>query len=574
VIGRFLDWLGERYRHYARIAALGEGLVPDVEPARGFVQRLRDRSIERRALHAMIAANGEGIAPRLVRVAAAPAIDDDTMIEERPTPHTPSPRVFDPPLVAMGYEIAQRMASVMSNTRLLSQLQLIDQYTVLEIHGVIVDIEGQTPGNAVVLDDLQRIAVVLSTALRASGNLHRLQLIAEEAPAMRTAVDYLGTVKPDDPQPGEGYLPLSGGDIVGELTIVPSPPDDEDSSRVPDTAWVRRNAVGTVQDVQVGRGLGGGGNSPIITLELLQNVPGAQIFNDGVSSPIPLPPGENSARVPNTAWVQARLAGILTGLHYFGTWNASTGFPALPDPPTGVANGTFFVVDVAGNFSLSGISDWAVGDLVVKSAADRWEKIPAHLTREQVVAALGGEPLMLTGGTMTGALRSMAHFETIQDGLGLLMNSGAIVYKRTGGGLALRQAAGNLQPQIENNDGSNRRDIIDRINGDALYGVGPWQNCPLQPGVSGRCQVRKEQNGTVARVYYWFSRGGANVGTGAMATMPGGGFGPSNGVVVFVGANKSGQGDFHVTRLNSASIDILSGGATQDANGEFTYRCA
>jgi hypothetical protein len=563
MIGRFLDWLGERYRHYARVAALGEGLVPDVEPARG-----PDR-------YAMIAANREGIAPRLVRVAAAPAIDDDTMVEERPTPQ-PSRAIGDPPLVAMGREIAERMAAVMSNTRLLSQLQLIDQYTVIDIHDAIVDVEGSTPGNATVLDDLQRIAGVLSTALRASGNHHRLQLIADEAPAMRAAADYLGTIKPDEQQPGAGYLPLSGGDVVGTLTVFPSPPDDEDSSRVPDTAWVRRNAVGTVQDVQVGRGLGGGGNSPIITLELLQNVPGAQIFNDGVSSPIPLPPDENSARVPNTAWVQARLAGILTGLHYFGTWNASTGFPALPDPPTGVANGTFFVVDVAGNFSLGGISDWAVGDLVVKSAADRWEKIPAHLTRSQVVAALGGEPLMLTGGTMTGQLRvdAGAHVEMMRDGYGLLLNSGAMFYKRVGGGVGIRQSSGNQQLTVENNDGSNRRDIVDRINGDALYGVGAWQNCPLQPGVSGRCQVRKEHNGTVARVYYAFNRGGGNIGDGAMATMPGGGFGPSNGVVVFVGANKGGQGDFHVIRMDGASINIVSGGATQDANGEFTYRCA
>ena len=215
MIGRFLDWLGARYRHYERVAALGEGLVPDVEPARGFVQRLRDRSIERRALHAMIAASGEGIAPRLVRVAAAPAIDDDTMVEERPTPSAP-----DPPLVAMGHAIAERMAAVMSNTRLLSQLQLVDQFTVIEIHDTILDVEGSTPGNATVLANLVRIADLLSQALRASGNLHRLKAIADENADMHGAAIYLDVIKPDPPQPLEGYLPLTGGEIVGDLHVV------------------------------------------------------------------------------------------------------------------------------------------------------------------------------------------------------------------------------------------------------------------------------------------------------------------------------------------------------------------
>jgi hypothetical protein len=64
------------------------------------------------------------------------------------------------------------------------------------------------------------------------------------------------------------------------------------------------------------------------------------------------------------------------------------------------------------------------------------------------------------------------------DGAGLWMWGGAGFYKRTGAGVALRQSSGNQQPTIENNDGSNRRDIIDTVNGDVRYvrnTVGAWQ---------------------------------------------------------------------------------------------------
>ena len=55
------------------------------------------------------------------------------------------------------------------------------------------------------------------------------------------------------------------------------------------------------------------------------------------------------------------------------------------------------------------------------------------------------------------------------DDLGVDLFGGARVYKKTGSGLTLRTHSSNTQPVIENNDGSNRRDIIDRVNGDARY---------------------------------------------------------------------------------------------------------
>ena len=55
------------------------------------------------------------------------------------------------------------------------------------------------------------------------------------------------------------------------------------------------------------------------------------------------------------------------------------------------------------------------------------------------------------------------------DNMGVLFNDGAQIYKRSGGGLTLKQNTTNRQPIIENWDQSNRRDIVDTINGATLY---------------------------------------------------------------------------------------------------------
>jgi hypothetical protein len=62
-----------------------------------------------------------------------------------------------------------------------------------------------------------------------------------------------------------------------------------------------------------------------------------------------------------------------------------------------------------------------------------------------------------------------SHLNTLTDGYGLMMMGGCAIYKRYGGGVTIREHTGGTQPQIEDNNGSNRRDIIDTINGDARY---------------------------------------------------------------------------------------------------------
>jgi hypothetical protein len=56
-------------------------------------------------------------------------------------------------------------------------------------------------------------------------------------------------------------------------------------------------------------------------------------------------------------------------------------------------------------------------------------------------------------------------FVTDFDGQGLVTFAGGRFYKASGTGVVIRQPTGNQQPQIENNDGTNRRFILDTING-------------------------------------------------------------------------------------------------------------
>jgi hypothetical protein len=63
-------------------------------------------------------------------------------------------------------------------------------------------------------------------------------------------------------------------------------------------------------------------------------------------------------------------------------------------------------------------------------------------------------------------------FVAAGDGYGLTTNSGGRFYKAFGTGMMIRCHTANTQPQIEDNNGTNRRAIIDTINGDARYGRG------------------------------------------------------------------------------------------------------
>jgi hypothetical protein len=55
------------------------------------------------------------------------------------------------------------------------------------------------------------------------------------------------------------------------------------------------------------------------------------------------------------------------------------------------------------------------------------------------------------------------------DGTGVGTWGGGRFYKKLSGAMTIRSGPANLQPQIENNNGTGGRDIIDTINGDVRY---------------------------------------------------------------------------------------------------------
>ena len=70
--------------------------------------------------------------------------------------------------------------------------------------------------------------------------------------------------------------------------------------------------------------------------------------------------------------VQNQINGLTGGVEYQGTWNAATNTPFLQSS-VGV-KGHYYVVNVAGNTDLNGITDWKVGDWAIYNGT-AWDKV-------------------------------------------------------------------------------------------------------------------------------------------------------------------------------------------------------
>jgi len=85
----------------------------------------------------------------------------------------------------------------------------------------------------------------------------------------------------------------------------------------------------------------------------------------------------NSTLVATTAYVDTAIGTIPSGLAFEGNWNANTDTPDLSTATP--SNGQFYIVSVAGNTNLDGITDWKVGDWAVYvdngAGTDAWQKI-------------------------------------------------------------------------------------------------------------------------------------------------------------------------------------------------------
>jgi hypothetical protein len=70
--------------------------------------------------------------------------------------------------------------------------------------------------------------------------------------------------------------------------------------------------------------------------------------------------------------VQNQINGLVGGVEYQGTWNAATNTPFLQSS-VGV-QGYYYVVSVAGNTNLNGITDWQLGDWAIYDGTT-WHKV-------------------------------------------------------------------------------------------------------------------------------------------------------------------------------------------------------
>ena len=81
--------------------------------------------------------------------------------------------------------------------------------------------------------------------------------------------------------------------------------------------------------------------------------------------------------------LQGQVNDLIGGLKYEGTWNASTNTPTIT---SGVGtDGEFYIVSVAGNTTIDGISGWEVGDWIVFHGT-AWQKVD---NTESVVSVNG-----------------------------------------------------------------------------------------------------------------------------------------------------------------------------------------
>jgi hypothetical protein len=79
-------------------------------------------------------------------------------------------------------------------------------------------------------------------------------------------------------------------------------------------------------------------------------------------------------------------AAVLGALSYQGTWNASTNTPTLTSSVG--TKGYYYVVSVAGNTNLNGITDWLVGDWAVYNGSV-WQKVDNTETVTSVNGQIG-----------------------------------------------------------------------------------------------------------------------------------------------------------------------------------------
>jgi hypothetical protein len=158
---------------------------------------------------------------------------------------------------------------------------------------------------------------------------------------------------------------------------------------------------------------------------------------------------------------QSQINALVGGVQYQGVWNASTNTPTLTSS-VGV-QGHYYVVNVAGNTNLNGITDWQVGDWAIFSESV-WQKVDNTESVSSVNGFTGAVSLTTDnipeGSTNLYFLNSRARLA--------LSATSPLGYNNTTGVFSIQQASGSQNGYLSSTDWTTFNSKQDYLNGTGL----------------------------------------------------------------------------------------------------------
>jgi hypothetical protein len=233
-------------------------------------------------------------------------------------------------------------------------------------------------------------------------------------------------------------------------------------------------------------------------------------------------------------------ASIQGGVSYQGTWNASTNTPTLTN---GVGTkGYYYVVSVAGNTNLDGITSWNVGDWAIFNGTV-WQKVDntdavtsvngytgtVVLTNTDIsgfgtMSTQNANAVAITGGTINGTTigattASTGAFTTVTASTSLTTPT---VQASNSGGLSLKNSAGTTQISIGAGGGDNASiNVSTNINGaNAQIDISPTGtgHVHMKPTGTGAVEIAPTNVGTMDNMTIGATTARAITGTTITAT--------------------------------------------------------
>jgi hypothetical protein len=289
-------------------------------------------------------------------------------------------------------------------------------------------------------------------------------------------------------------------------------------------------------------------------------------------------------------------ASIQGGVSYQGTWNASTNTPTLSN---GVGTkGYYYVVSVAGNTNLDGITAWNVGDWAIFNGTV-WQKVDntdavtsvngytgtVVLTNTDIsgfgsMSTQNANAVAITGGTINGTTigattATTGSFTTVTASTSVTT---PIVQATNSAGLALRNSAGTTQISMGGGGGDNVTiAVATNINGaNAQIDISPTGtgHVHMKPTGTGSIEIAPTNVGTMDNMTIGATTARAITGTTVTATtFVGSGASLTNVVnslTASTGISVSGStGAVTVTNTAPDQTVVLTGGTGISTSGTY-----